>query len=86
MKKIGTAILILTLFAYIFYSEKRNAELSQEYMNLYQKYMDCNSEEKATTFNADEQYQDIASVPLVHNQKNFSRLTAHISRSILVLL
>ncbi|HNP67413.1 MAG TPA: hypothetical protein PKH16_05865 [Aequorivita sp.] len=53
MKKIGTAILILTLFAYIFYSEKRNAELSQEYMNLYQKYMDCNSEEKATTLNAD---------------------------------
>lgn len=66
MKKIGTAILILTLFAYIFYSEKRNDELSQEYMNLYQKYMDCNSEEKATTLNADEQYLDIASVTLVH--------------------
>ena len=67
MKKIGTIILFIALFAYIFYSEKRNDELSQEYMNLYQKYMDCNSEEKATTFHADEHCPDVASLPLVHN-------------------
>jgi|TARA_R110002020_G_scaffold438598_1_gene649069 uncharacterized protein YpmB len=73
MKKIGTIILFIALCAYIFYSEKRNDELSQEYMNLYQKYMDCNSEEKATTFNADEQYQDIASVPLVQAKRDLTQ-------------
>ena len=66
MKKIGTIILFIALCAYIFYSEKRNDEL-------YQKYMDCNSEEKATTFNADEQYQDIASVPLVQAKRDLTQ-------------
>ncbi len=35
--------------------------------------MDCNSEEKATTFNADEQYQDIASVPLVQAKRDLTQ-------------
>lgn len=73
MKKIGTIILFIALFAYIVYSEKRNDELSQEYMNLFQKYMECISKEKATTLNADEQYLDIASLPLVKAKRGLTQ-------------